>query len=182
MRTRDSGFPFTAKIPSLCATILMKQRVKWIFGGVLLAVGLLQFTNPARTNPPVVPGHDFLASNAPPAQIVGLLRGACYDCHSFESQWPWYSRVAPISWWVVGHVNDGRKDLNFSAWPYDRPDRERSRYRKIRDTLESGEMPLSVYAWMHPAARLSDSDRKSLAEWADAEAQRLKAADGGGEK
>ena len=160
----------------------MKKYVKWMLGGLLLALVLLQFSNPARTNPPVLPGRDFLASNAPPPAVVGLLRAACYDCHSYESVWPWYSRVAPVSWRVVWHVDDGRKALNFSDWPHDRPDRERSRYRKIRDTVESSEMPLKDYTWLHPAARLSETDRQLLVEWADGEAQRLKTADAGGEK
>jgi hypothetical protein len=79
-------------------------------------------------------------------------------------------------------VDDGRKALNFSDWPHDRPDRQRPRYRKIRDTVESGEMPLWDYALMHPAARLSENDRQVLVDWADGEAKRLKAAEADGEK
>lgn len=144
-----------------------------ILGGLLLLVGLLQFTNPARTNPPVLPGHDVCATNPPPPKIAGLLRAACYDCHSHETIWPWYSRVAPLSWWLVDHIQDGRKHLNFSEWPHDNSKRARSRWQHIRDEVESGDMPLRSYTWIHASARLTSSDREELARWADQEAKRL---------
>ena len=80
---------------------------------VLAALVLLsiQFVPIARTNPPIE------ADLAAPAEIKDILRRACYDCHSHETKWPWYSRVAPLSWWVAAHVEKGRADLNFSHWP-----------------------------------------------------------------
>jgi hypothetical protein len=154
-------------------TSFVKRRAKLILGGLLLLVGLLQFTNPARTNPPVLPGHDVCATNPPPPKIAGLLRAACYDCHSHETIWPWYSRVAPLSWWLVDHIQDGRKHLNFSEWPHDNSKRARSRWQHIRDEVESGDMPLRSYTWIHASARLTSSDREELARWADQEAKRL---------
>src|SRR4051812_9751220 len=89
---------------------------------ILLAVfALLQLTNAGRTNPVAAPGHDFLSSNAPPPEITTLLRNACYDCHSYETRWPWYGHVAPVSWWLDNHVHDARESLNFSEWPHDNP-------------------------------------------------------------
>ncbi|MGH7993343.1 MAG: heme-binding domain-containing protein, partial [Limisphaerales bacterium] len=67
----------------------MKKRLTWIFGALVVVFALLQFTNPARTNPLVI--HDFLAAENPPAPLAAMFRGACYDCHSYETQWPWYS-------------------------------------------------------------------------------------------
>lgn len=153
----------------------VKKTIKWSLGGLLVVAVLLQFTNPPQTNPPVLPGNDLCATNPPPARIVGLLRAACYDCHSHETQWPWYSRVAPISWNVVGHTDQGRKRLNFSEWPHDSLKRARSRWQNIRDEVESGDMPLRGYAFMHSQARLSVADRAELAKWADEEAHRLTA-------
>src|SRR5947208_15753610 len=113
----------------------MKVRKKWIAGGAAALVAGMLLINPRLTNPPVQPGHDLLATNPPPAEVVSVLRGACYDCHSYETQWPWYSHVAPISWWLVGHVNDGRKRLNFSDWPHEDSKRAVRWYDRIGDSV-----------------------------------------------
>jgi len=86
----------------LVLLIGMKKKLKWIFVALVVGFGLLQFTNPARTNPPVV--NDLPATNAPP-HVAALLRAACYDCHSYESKWPWYSHIAPVSWLIAQDVN-----------------------------------------------------------------------------
>lgn len=153
----------------------MKRRAIWILLGLVLIFGLLQLANPAHTNPPVAPGHDLCASNPPPPKLTAVLRAACYDCHSHETVWPWYSRVAPVSLWVWDHIKDGRKHLNFSEWPHDDPKRARKRWQNIRDEVESGGMPLRSYTWIHADARLTPGDREELIRWADAEAKRLTA-------
>src|SRR5580700_6636669 len=111
----------------------MKIWLKRVGRIALLATVTLQFTNPAHLNPPVQPGCDVLASNAPPAAVTALLKNACYNCHSDETVWPWYSFIAPVSWSVVGHVNEGRKAMNFSQWPHDDASRARKRWRRISD-------------------------------------------------
>lgn len=133
----------------------------------------LQFTNPPRLNPAVVQGHDLMATNAPPPQIAALLKNACYDCHSSETQWPWYSHVAPLSWWLVKHVNDARDSLNFSEWPHDSARRARKKWNRIADAVDADEMPLPSYVWIHRQSRLNAQQRKQLIEWAQQEAKRL---------
>lgn len=159
----------------------MKTRYKWLLSGTVLALAALQLTNPARTNPPVAPGRDLLATNAPPAEIATLLRAACYDCHSDETRWPWYSRIAPVSWMVVDHVNEGRQHLNFSAWRQDDPARAARKWNRIGDEVESGDMPLSSYTWIHSPARLRPEQRDRLVRWARQEARRLRGDAAGGE-
>ncbi|MGP8239008.1 MAG: heme-binding domain-containing protein [Limisphaerales bacterium] len=151
----------------------VKFFLKWIVGGGLVVAMVLQFTGPARSNPPVRPGHDLLSSNAPPAPIAALLKKACYDCHSYETRWPWYSYVAPLSWSLVGHVNDAREMLNFSDWPHDHPERARKKWRRAAEAIDSGEMPLRQYLWLHREARLDPSQRQQLARWAEEESKRL---------
>ena len=154
----------------------MKKKLKWIIGVLVVVFALLQLTNPARTNPPILPGHDVSATNAPPPQIAALLHAACYDCHSCETKWPWYSRVAPMSWLIAHDVRGGRERVNFSDWPHDHPDWAARRWERISEELDYREMPPAKYTLMHPEARLTDDQRKELIQWADAEAERLKAA------
>lgn len=151
----------------------LKKIAKWLLLVVVVGFGLLQFATPARTNPPIAPGRDAFATNAPPPHIAKMLRAACYDCHSNETKWPWYSRVAPVSIWVVDHIEDGRKKLNFSDWPFDRPRRMRSHWQNIRDEVEGGSMPLKSYIWGHSEAVLTDKDREDLAAWADEQAKAI---------
>lgn len=153
----------------------MKKILKWLLPALLVVFLLLQFTNPARTNPPVPPGGDIATTNPPPPQIMALLHAACYDCHSYETTWPLYSRIAPVSWLVVGDVNDGRERLNFSDWPHALPDRAARRLESVSEELGYKEMPPGKYTLMHPAARLTGAQRKELEDWADAEAKKLKA-------
>jgi hypothetical protein len=152
----------------------VKKFWKRTFGGAAVVAALLQLTNPARTNPPVLPGHDLSATNAPPAEIQTMLHNACYDCHSAETRWPWYSHVAPVSWLVVGDINDARRRLNFSEWPHDDPRRAARKLHSIAEAVSSGDMPLRSYTSMHAEARLSPVQREQLAGWATKAADRLR--------
>jgi hypothetical protein len=154
----------------------MKRKLKWILGALVVGFALLQLTNPARTNPPILPGHDVSATNAPPPQIAALLHAACYDCHSYDTQWPWYSRIAPVSWLIASDVKGGRARVNFSDWPNNHPDWAARRWEDISEQLDYRKMPPAKYTLMHPEARLTDAQRQELIQWADAEAARLKAA------
>lgn len=155
----------------LAVLIGMKKKLKWIFVALVVVFGLLQFTNPARKNPPVV--NDLLATNPAPPPVVALLRAACYDCHSSETKWPWYSRIAPASWLVAADVNEGREHFNFSDWP---PAAERAakKFDRINEVLDYREMPPKKYTLLHPDARLSEAQRRELLDWSAAEAERLR--------
>ncbi|MGK7311036.1 MAG: heme-binding domain-containing protein, partial [Candidatus Longimicrobiales bacterium M2_2A_002] len=95
-----------------------------------------------------------------------VLEGACYDCHSFQTDWPWYAYVAPAKWLVRDHVAEGRSELNFTAWNRlsleDRP----HKLEEIAEEVEEEHMPLRGYLILHPEARLTDADRELLVEWA----------------
>ncbi len=152
----------------------MKKKLKWIFAALAVVFALLQFSSPPRTNPPVVPGHDLMATNAPSPQIAALLQSACYDCHSDETRWPWYSHIAPVSWLVADDVTRGRERLNFSDWPRALPERAAKRLERISEEVDDKEMPPAKYTLLHPEARLTAGQRQQLIHWADQEAARLK--------
>ena len=156
----------------------MKRKLKWlkwIFAALVVVFVLLQFTSPPRTNPPVAPGHDLMATNPPPPEIAALLHAACYDCHSDETRWPWYSHIAPVSWLVADDVTRGRERLNFSDWPRALPERAAKRLERISEEVDDKEMPPAKYTLLHPEARLTAGQREQLIHWADQEAARLKA-------
>jgi hypothetical protein len=142
---------------------------------IVLVVAFLgiQVVRPVRTNPPVDESQTINALTQMTPQVASILDRSCRDCHTNKTVWPWYTNVAPVSWWLSNHVNDGRRILNFSEWgklPSDRQDRK---LRQICDEVQDGVMPLSSYTPMHPQARLSDQDKKTLCDWTDAERQRL---------
>ena len=155
----------------------MKTKYKWILGAMAAAFVLLQFTNPSRTNPPVI--HDFLAAYMPPPAINGMFHRACYDCHSYETQWPWYSRIAPVSWLIANDVQGGRRHLNFSDWPVADPERAAKRLENASEELGYNEMPPAKYKLIHPAARLTAAERQQLIQWLDQKAKQLKAVTAG---
>lgn len=154
----------------------MKKKLKWIFVALVTAFVLLQFTNPPRTNPPVI--RDLMATNAPPPDVAAMLHTACYDCHSSETRWPWYSRVAPMSLLIASDVNEGRKNMNLSDWPGD-PVRAAKRLEDMSEEIGYGEMPPKKYTAIHADARLTPGQLKVLTDWLDSEAARLKASAAG---
>ena len=150
----------------------MKKR-NFILPAALGIFAALQLFNPARTNPPVK--NDFLAAAQPAAAIAASLRAACYDCHSHETKWPWYARLAPISWLIAGDVNEGRAHLNFSDWPT-QPDRAAKKLDRINEVLDYREMPPKKYTLIHASARLTEAQRKEIMDWIAATAAKLRTA------
>jgi hypothetical protein len=103
-------------------------------------------------------------------QVKDILDRSCRDCHSNKTEWPWYTNVAPVSWFVIDHVNEGRHRLNLSEWA--RLDQPGKKLQKICDEVQDGGMPLSSYLPMHPKAKLSEQDKKTLCDWTAAERER----------
>ena len=139
---------------------------------VVLIVGI-QFVRPARTNPAVDESQTIFARTQITPEVSAILNRSCDDCHSNKTVWPWYTNVAPVSWWLSNHVNEGRHNLNYSEWGRLDHDRQDRKLRQICDEIQDGAMPLSSYLPMHPHARLSDEDKKTLCDWTDAERKRL---------
>jgi hypothetical protein len=111
------------------------------------------------------------ATGAPMAQLINpqvgaILDHSCQDCHSSRTNWPWYSRVAPVSWIVSKHVSDGREMLDFSAWA-DQPHSESER-QLICDAVSARSMPLPAYTLVHRSAKLSKRDVELICDWAGA--------------
>jgi cytochrome c551/c552 len=93
--------------------------------------------------------------------VKAILRRSCADCHSLETNWPWYAQIAPASWVVARDVRRAREHMNLSAWP-EAPDIEEA---EIADMVSAGTMPPGRYMLMHPGARLSEAERQVILKW-----------------
>lgn len=132
---------------------------------LLLVFAVLQFFQIEKTNIETDPEVDFMNITSPPDEVATILKTACYDCHSEQTKYPWYTYIQPVGWWVADHIDNGRDELNFSEWGT-------FSYRKADHKLEeaaeyvlSEEMPLPSYTWGHAEARLTDEEREFLAAW-----------------
>ena len=136
----------------------MRKRIIRV-GMVIVAIGAALFLliqiipiGPQRTNPPVVAEPKW---DSP--QTRALAKRACFDCHGNEIKWPWYSRIAPVSWLLANDVLKGRAAFNFSDWHAGDMNSA-----VMAAQIDSGKMPLPQYLWMHPPARLTDAEKKKL--------------------
>ena len=149
--------------------------LRWvlIIGVVCLVVA--QFFGPAKTNPASDATQSIESRLQVTPQVAAILDRSCNDCHSNKTRWPWYSNVAPVSWFVIGHVNEGRQNINLSEWGKYTPRDVDSLLRQMCREVRAGVMPLSSYTPLHPGSKLSADDVKTLCEWTDAERARLAA-------
>lgn len=137
----------------------MTKRWKLALGIVIGIVVVIQLIPADRSNPPVE--EEISVSD----DVRAVLRESCFDCHSNETRWPWYAYVAPVSWWVTGHVDHARGHVNFSTWNrYDAEERA-DKLEEIWEEVEEGAMPLPKYLWIHGEARLTEADMAILRAW-----------------
>jgi hypothetical protein len=147
--------------------------LKWIVLAVVVVFIGLQFVRPARTNPVVDQSQTLHARQQVTPQVSAILDRSCQDCHSNTTRWPWYSNVAPVSWSVIDHVNEGRSHLNFSEWGRLDNRRTAKKLEEICEEVQDGGMPLRSYTYIHWSAKLSPEDVKTLCEWSKAEGARM---------
>ena len=141
------------------------MRIKkglWIIPGILLLMQLIRID---KSSPPIDPSVDFEPVVKPPEDVMEILKSACYNCHSNETRYPWYSNVAPVSWWLKHHVNEAREHFDFSTLGQFKGAQLAEILADASEVVESGEMPLKSYTWMHPEARLSTEQRNRLVQW-----------------
>ena len=112
-----------------------------------------------KTITPVNEQTDFMAVTQTNPEVATILKNACYDCHSNQPTYPWYTIVAPVSWWIKNHINEGSKHLNFSIWQTYTVKRKDHKLEECVEMIEEGEMPMNSYTWMHPEAKLTDAQK-----------------------
>jgi hypothetical protein len=136
-----------------------QNRITAILLATFIALAIAQFPRVEQTDPPTI------EEVSAPFAIETTLKRACYDCHSNETRWPWYSHVAPVSWLIARDVNLARKEINFSEWGGYYPVTRQRKLEWMGRALREGTMPPWSYRLMHPGARLTDADRAVLEQW-----------------
>lgn len=163
------GDPVYTEAPSR----MFKKILKIVL--IVIAVGFiaLQFVRPDFTNPPIVATDTLAASTQVPPDIQLVLSRSCNDCHSNETQYPWYSKVSPFNWFLAGHIDEGRHEMNFSEWNTYKPEKKIRKLEEICEQVTAGQMPLPSYLWIHWDAALSEGESKLLCDWTQTESVRI---------
>ncbi|GGW54581.1 heme-binding protein [Winogradskyella epiphytica] len=139
--------------------------VKIIAVVLLVAFVGIQFVPTERNQSDVVPKTDFMLVNSVPDHIKSKLQTSCYDCHSNNTQYPWYNKVQPIAWFLEDHIKEGKAELNFNEWDSLSNRRKKSKLRSIIKQIENDEMPLDSYTLIHKDASFSEAEKQELIQW-----------------
>ena len=150
---------------------MKKGKAFWLI--IFFLFVIIQFVPAGK--PDTIPENenDLIYNNHIPESIVNILKTSCYDCHSNETSFPWYSHVAPVSWLINRDVIKGREELNFSEWESQSKMDKAKNIDKIIDEVEGGKMPMRIYILMHSEAKLNEDARQQFVDWADNYAESL---------
>ena len=134
----------------------MKRKFLWLLGILIL----MQIIRPNK-NVSGLEEHNYATELNASREVKNLIKTSCGDCHSNHTNYPWYDKIAPVSWWVAGHINHAKEELNFEEWATYSLKRKKHKLEEIVEETEEGHMPLPSYLWMHGDAKLT---KKQLSE------------------
>ena len=135
------------------------KTIGWI---LLIAFVAIQFIPIERNLSDNVPKTDFMLANKVPAIIQNKLQVSCYDCHSNNTDYPWYNRVQPVAWFLEDHIKEGKAELNFNEWGEYSDRRKNSKLRSIISQIEDDKMPLDSYTIIHTNAKLYEDEKTEI--------------------
>ena len=151
----------------------MKRGIKWAGLGLAEGLVLIQFFQPEKNMIPVDPAQDLLMVAEVPKHLAELIKNSCYDCHSNQTVYPWYSRISPVSWYLRKHITKGKEDLNASEYgSLDKADKIELLV-DLCEVVEAGTMPLISFTLIHKEAKLSQEDIEALCIWSEEEALKV---------
>jgi len=140
---------------------------KKLFLLLLFVLIVIQFIRPAENHSDKLSANDISRHYWMPDTVQAILKQSCYDCHSNNTNYPWYNRIQPVAWWLSNHVNEGKRELNFSEFTaYPLTKQAKKLKNTVREIKEHG-MPLNSYLWIHVDASLDQGKRNILTWWAD---------------
>jgi Haem-binding domain len=139
---------------------------KKILIGLLVVLVLIQFIRPAKNISPGPTTNAIETKYAVPANVQKSLKYSCYDCHSNNTKYPWYTNIQPIGLWLQSHVNDGKRHLNFDEFATYSEKKAKHKFEEIEETTKTEWMPLDSYLIIHGDAKLTPDQWKEMREWA----------------
>ncbi|NII27159.1 heme-binding domain-containing protein [Pseudoflavitalea sp. X16] len=141
----------------------MKKKILLVI--LIILVGI-QFIRPARNESAVITANDISQHYHVPVPVQDILKRACNDCHTNNTNYPWYTSIQPAGWWMQHHVDEGKRSLNLSEFGTYKPKDQDHAMEEIIEVIEKNEMPLNSYLWIHRDAKLNEADKKTLLDWA----------------
>ena len=154
---------------------MLKKILKRTFQILLLAFIVIQFIRPAKNKSSGISASDITKAYPVPENVQAILKSSCYDCHSNNTVYPWYSQIQPVAWWLNNHIQDGKKELNFSEFASYRIGRQYRKLDEVNKQVKEDEMPLESYLWIHKYAKLDDAQKLTLANWVTSVRDSIKA-------
>ncbi len=151
----------------------MRKNLYRIILGILALFVVAQIFRPDLSNPHSDPALSIKSYPGVPPEVIAKMEVACFDCHSNDTRWPWYSHITPVNYLIASDINQGRRHVNFSEWNNYSPGRLKSILDNIYDQVYNHEMPLMSYQWMHPQSKLTAAELKMICDWASGEEDRL---------
>jgi hypothetical protein len=146
----------------------MKKFFKTFFLILLILFVVLQFFRSKKNISEAVSVNDITKTYAVPTNVMASLQTSCYDCHSNNTKYPWYSHIQPVAWWLADHIEEGKKEINFNEFAAYSPRRQYRKFKEINDQLEEDEMPLKSYTIIHSDAKLSKDQKIAIYNWTNA--------------
>jgi len=138
------------------------SKIKLLLTGLLVILIGLQLFSIDKSAPETLASEDLLADPALPDDVQNLLINSCADCHSNRTTYPWYTSIQPLGWWIKGHIDHGRQNLNFSKWHSYDTRRKDHKAEECVEVLEQRRMPFSSYVMMHKEAQMTDAEYNRL--------------------
>jgi hypothetical protein len=139
--------------------------IKKIALGLLIVFVALQFIRPTRNSSTTLSTNDISKAYIVPENVLKVFEKSCYDCHSNNSAYPWYTNIQPIGLWMQQHIDEGKDELNFSEFKSYSIKRQLKKMKEIRNEINEDEMPLSSYLIIHRDANLNNEQKKNIIDW-----------------
>ncbi len=148
--------------------LILKNMKKKIGLGLLVLLVIIQFIRPTRNISSTESPNEISKFYNVPDEIHAVLKKSCYDCHSNNTNYPWYVNIQPVGWWLQRHINEGKKELNFEEFGTYVEKRAKHKFDEIEELVREGEMPLGSYTLIHRDAKLTPEQSEAIAAWAGA--------------
>jgi hypothetical protein len=139
---------------------------KKILLGLGVVLVIIQFIQPTRNVSTSASANEISLHYAVPPEVQTILKQSCNNCHSNTTEYPWYTNIQPVGWWLQSHVNDGKRHLNFEEFGSYPEKKAKHKFEEIEDAVTEGWMPLKSYLILHADAKLTPDQAKTVAEWA----------------